>query len=305
MKRYLLLLAVFFCLFSLPLSISASSLKVLDNSGIAKYLQTTGECTKQDPCKVIYDVFIQDQHTEVVDLLLGNVLDTVTVLNQQAIDDTDVDVETTGTTPIVGNYICLKENLAFNQTQIITVTPIAGNQYTLGLDTPLDYAFGTASGCSILSVNLAVDGSTTPVEFRITPGGLNPATQWDVTRIMGSMTHTSIPDDGTFGGIAALTKGIYFRIENGIIKNGFNAKTNGDLALRMFDVTYPPAAPAGFKGTRFRRSINGQDKNGVVLRLDGAVDPNDAGVLKIVIQDDLTGLNSFIVVVQGHVVDQN
>lgn len=251
------------------------------------------------------DVNIQDQVTEVVDLLLGNAVDALTVIAPASLYDTTVDIETTGHVPVLGDYLCLKENLAFNQSMILSAVALGGNQYRVTLDTPLDYAFDTDAGCSILNVNMAVDGSTTPVIFSVSPAGLDPDTAWDITRILGSMTHAGVPDDGKFGGIAALTKGVYTRVVNGTVKNGFNAKTNGDLSLRMYDVAYADAAPAGLNGTRFRRSINGQDKNGVALRLDGAVLAEDAHELQLVVQDDLTGLDAFHVVVQGHVVSND
>ena len=284
----------------------ATPLSVIEARASSKKFSASGEGTEENPYKWNQDVFIQDQATEVVDLLLGQILDTVTVLSPVTLFDTTIDIETTGHVPTHLNdeFLCLKEDLAFNQTKIIGVTLIAGNQYTLTLDTPLDYAFGVESGCSVINVNMAVDGSTTPVVFAVSPADLTPTTQWDITRILGSMTHSGTPDDGKFGGIAALTKGVYSRVVNGTVKNGFNAKTNGEFALRMYDVAYASAPPTGLEGTRFRRSINGPDKNGVVLRLDGAEIAEDAAQLQIVIQDDLTGIATFYVVVQGHVVDE-
>lgn len=48
-----------------------------------------------------------------------------------------------------------------------------------------------------------------------------------------------------------------------------------------------------------RRSFGGQDKNGVVIRVDGDLGES----LELLIQDDLTGLETFRIVVQGHVVE--
>lgn len=52
-------------------------------------------------------------------------------------------------------------------------------------------------------------------------------------------------------------------------------------------------------GSVFRRSFAGQDKNGVVIRLNG--DQGDE--FQVIVQDNLTGLTHFRTVVQGHVVE--
>ena len=46
-----------------------------------------------------------------------------------------------------------------------------------------------------------------------------------------------------------------------------------------------------------RRTFGGQNKNGIVIRLKG--DDNDE--LQAIIQDDLTDLDHFHVIAQGHV----
>jgi len=248
------------------------------------------------------DINVQDQISEIVDLYVSEGLDTVTILADVELYDTTINIETTGYTPLVGDNLCLKENSAFSQSGVVSVTPITGNQYTLGLDVQLDFAFTTEGGCSLRNVNMAVDGSSVPRIFEVSPRGLDAAVEWDLCRMIGSMVHAGTPDDGKFGGAAALAKGVFFRRVNGTVKNGFSAKTNGDLALRMYDVYYTDKAPAGENGTRFRRSFNGQDKNGVAIRLTNDEVPEDADTLQVIIQDDLTDLTSFHIVVQGHVV---
>ena len=242
----------------------------------------------------------QDAHTEIVDLHISRLIDTVTLLVALNIDDTDVDIETTGATPVIGDTLCLKDvdGTAFYQGEVVTVTPLGGNQYQLGIDTPMDFAFSTADGCSIRSIDLAVDGSVTPVRFVVSPSGLASGTEWDLTRFLPVINGTQTMDDGLFGDISALTNGVVFRTENGTTKNIFNAKTNGEFAEHCFDRQYAARAPAGQTSVAIRRSTNGDDKNGVVMRL--ASDGNDNFVC--IVQDDLTGLVSFKVVAQGHVV---
>ena len=116
---------------------------------------------------------------------------------------------------------------------------------------------------------------------------------------MIGMSDVLAGDDATFAGQPALTNGIVLRVTNGSYNNIFNAKANGDLAIRSGDMYYVEADKFGVYGYRTRRTFSGQDKNGVTIRLDG--DHGDR--LGIIIQDDLTDLSEFKTCVQGHVVE--
>lgn len=251
------------------------------------------------------DVSIQDQHSQIIDLKLSRKLDDITILNNYNIGDTIIVIETTGIVPVIANTICLKESLAFYQGRPITVTLIAGNQYTIELDTPLDFAFTTSSGCALTDTNLAVDGSVTPIIFSISPANLTAGTSWDITRLIllfggqGIGVTNENPDDSDFGVASAITKGIVLRSVNGITKNIFNAKTNGDFRARAYDVAYIDASKAGLYSVGIRRSFSGVDKNGVTIRLDS--DTSDT--FELIVQDDLTEMSGGQCVVQGHVVE--
>ena len=256
------------------------------------------------------DVNIQDQHTELIDLTLVRKLDDMTLLANYAIDDQSINVETTGYTPLVADSVCLKEQTAFYQGDILSVTPITGNQYTLALDTPLDYAFTTAGGCSVTSHDLSVDGSSTPVVFSVSPADLTVGTEWDIVRIIIAFLGPGYgtppddqPDDAGFGAGPAITNGMVVRSENIITKNIFNAKTNFDLRVRSFDVSYQEKNKSGFFGTTFRRTFGGQNKNGVTIRLRSEVIAADSGQMVVIIQDDLSAHEHIEAVVQGHVVE--
>lgn len=251
------------------------------------------------------DVKIQDQSTEIIDLKLSRKLDDLTLLADTAIDDMTITVETTSEVPTTEMTICLKEGTAFYQARPVTVTSLGGNQYSLVMDTPLDFAFTTTGVCELTSTNLAVDGSVTPVVFRATPSGLDDGVQWDINRFIllwggeGVTTSDPAPDDGDFGVTGALTKGVYIRSRDGIVKNIFNAKTNGDFRARAYDVTYQPASKNGVYTVTVHREFNGQENNGVVIRLSAIT--NDE--FELVVQDDLTGMTGGQMVVQGQVVD--
>jgi hypothetical protein len=244
------------------------------------------------------DVSIQDQSTELISVFLGNMIDTVTVLSNTAKDDVSVDLETTGATPLIGDFICLQEDTKITQSEVTSVANIVGNQYTLGISVPLDYAYTTDSGCMLLDVDMDKNGSITPIDFQVRP---KAGTRWDITRMMTSMVMSSSGDDGLFGNIAALTDGVYFRKENSDETNNlFNAKENSDFAIEGYDLTYVlRSGGQGSHGMRSRITWGGQNKQGVVIRLDG--NTNDAFVA--VVRDNLTGINKFRVKVQGHVVE--
>lgn len=172
---------------------------------------------------------------------------------------------------------------------------VIGN--TVTLDTPLDNNFSSVTSQVLrFSRELAVDGSITTQVFQIGPIGEAQNVELDITRIMGYLQDGSSMDDSLFGGLPALSNGVVFRKNNGVFQNFWNAKSNGDLALLTFDFSYTSRAPSGSFGARFRNSYAGQEKHGVTIRLE----PGD--ILEILIQDDLSGLESFRMMAQGHVV---
>jgi len=249
-------------------------------------------------------VNIQDQHTEIIDLIMHKEIDNFTLTNQQNISDTLLQIKVISVAPLVGNVICLKEIAAFYQGTILSVISIGGNIYNITLDTPLDYDFSiSAFGCTS-TTNMAVDGSITPVIFRVSPKYLDNNVEWDITRIIFVMSGTGVgpsndaPDDADFGVIDDLTNGIVLRSVNGITKNIFNIKRNGEFRLRTYDVTYTDKSKAGLFSVATRRTFAGQDKNGVTIRLNAVTQDT----IEVIIQDDLTGMFGMKAAVQGHIV---
>lgn len=245
------------------------------------------------------DVYIQDQNTEIIDLHLTQVVQTVTLAQNYNVNDRVLEI-IAGQAPVVGNTICLKEGTKFYQGEILTVV-VNGLNWDVTLDLPLDYAFTTAGGCSERTSNLAVDGSVTPQEFTVSPSNLDAGVAWDITRICIQFIGASAGDDSKFGTMAALANGIVFRYENGVTKNLFSAKTNADLALHTGgDVSYQTRSGGqGAYGVRARRTFSGQEKNGVTVRLNSVTSDK----FSVIVQDDLTDIAVFQVVAQGHVVD--
>ena len=250
----------------------------------------------------VRDVSLQNEITPIVDLHLLLKLGDMTILAQGAINDLTIQVSSV-VVPVIGDAIALIEagGDAYFQAEILAITPLGGDDYTLGLDSPLDFPFGVTDIGSLDSYDLNVDGSVTPVVFSLGPTGLASNVEWDITRMLASLIGSTAMDDGKFASIPALLRGIMVREVNGQTKNIFNAKTNGEIKEHAFDLSYADKAPAGQFGMGFRRSFNGQEKNGVVIRLS-----NESGDgIQCIIQDDLTALNSFKVTVQGNHFDRS
>lgn len=239
-------------------------------------------------------VNIQDQHSRALDLFFGQIgdLTTLSVLadsNNMTLTLTDTTGFVDGVT--VGIFSIADPEVFYLGTQL--GSPV-GNVITI--DTPIDGTFPINSSVASVDTNMAVDGSSTTQVFQIGPVGPGSTQELDITRIMGHILDGNSMDDGKFGGISALTNGIVLRHNNHVLQNIWNAKTNGELALLTYDTSYSDKAPSGSYGFNFRNTFAGPSKHGVTLRLE----PGDT--LEILIQDDLTGLDSFKMMAQGHVV---
>ena len=177
--------------------------------------------------------------------------------------------------------------------QFPTILDITGNVITI--DRPIDLNYTTADGIRKIFTNLAVDGSVTPQAFRITGEQSTALTQ--ITRVLFEMSHSGSGDLGTFGGIDALTNGVIVRVFKGQFnfwKTIANWRTNGDIKRDMGLVTFDDRSGGnGVHGT-----------SGLVSFLDfgmvGEYDPDAGDFLEILIQDDLSDLDSFTVNAQGH-----
>ena len=170
-----------------------------------------------------------------------------------------------------------------------------GGTTTLVLDRPIDNNFAIGDSVEQVETNLAVDGSITPVAFMV----LADIDQvWHIVRFLLAMTHSTAADDGKFGDIAALTNGCVLRGYNGAAgryRTFTLWKSNFDIKMDMFDVTYTDKAGAGDFGTNARGSI--KDGTGAVPKIS---DPG-GDFLELLIQDDLTGLIKLNLKAQGHI----
>jgi len=236
-------------------------------------------------------VSIKNACSEIVDFYFCSELASTTIANNTAVDD--ITVVVTSATGIA-SLQCINIS-QFGHTYQALIKTVVGT--TLTLSAPLDRAFTAGSIVKCGSYNMNLDGSVTKQYFNIAP----PAgVKWDICRIIVGIVDNVEMDDAKFGGIPALPNGVILRKKNGVYQNIFQVSDNSGWRERCFDVAYADKAPNGSFGFGCRRSFNGMDKNGVVIRLDG--DKNDK--LQFINQDDLTGLTKFACVAQGHVVEE-
>lgn len=298
MKRIIFIIGLISLIFFSGCSENAGSTTFYDNGFIC---DRNGDCIELEDGNL--PISIQDQHTEIVDLRLSKIISEINITKNTTIDDRFINI-TSNVLPSINDLVCFKEGTAFYQAEILSIISLGGNQYTIEVDKPLDFAFTTDGGCSIRDDDWAVDGSITPQIYSVSPSGLYDNVSWDITRVIlvclgdGTTAPDPIPDMSSFFTMDAITNGIVFRSVNGITKNLFNVKDNFHLVSETYDLTFYPASRFGLFAVTSRRSFSGFDKNGVTIRLEAIT--NDR--FDLIIQDDLTDMEQCHAVVQGHVV---
>ena len=194
----------------------------------------------------------------------------------------------------VGDKIKVMDGVVeYNYPEIIDITGT-----TITIDRPLDRSYTTDDGIMLIYTNMAVDGSVTPQSFKIKAEMAEAVTH--ITRLLFSLTHNSSGDMGKFGGIDGLDNGVIMRAyydRTGEYKTVTNWKTNGDMGKDLYDIRFDTRSGGqGDYGTTGRWTLT---EAGIVAELY----PNDIDFIEVLVQDDLTGLDSFIINAQGHTVD--
>ena len=172
------------------------------------------------------------------------------------------------------------------------------NVNDIEIDRPIDRDFLLGDSVEQVTSNIKVDGSITPVSFKLTPDGDEV---WHIVRFLIGMVHDSAADDSKFGDRSALEKGCVFRAydgSTGLFRTYTVWKTNFDIKMDMFDLVYTDKAGAGNFGTNGRGSID--IATGATPKISGA----NGDYLELLVQDDLTGLIRFNLKGQGHIEDQ-
>jgi hypothetical protein len=178
------------------------------------------------------------------------------------------------------------------------VVGVAGN--VISLDRHLDFSYKAATTIAFnVQENMNVDGSTTHQIFQYAIGATATKSA-DIVSIRFNLLDDVQMDDAKFGGLTALTKGCFMRIKHihgGVTEyhNLFNVKSNGDFKIMIDNASYSDKAPSGQYSFFAEWKI--KEATGNVIRIQ----PGES--LEFHVQDNLTGLTSFKVWVNGHEVD--
>jgi len=264
------------------LKVSIATPETLDVN-IASPLETNGAIP----------VNIQDQTSRAFDVYFSQIVGvTSTLVNTAVIDSFDI-VVSTGHGITVGDQLVIYDAVA---DRLYVGGALSVTVDTVGLDTPLNFAFdSTSSIISRSTKEMDVDGSSTRQVFSVSPPiGI----EIDVTRVMFKIITDDYPELDMFGDIVGgIVKGVVMRSVNGETVNYFNLKTNGEMVNLMYDVSFYEAAKHGVNGLGGRLTYGGASKHGVTIRL------GQGDALELIIQDDLTDLISFRMIASGHVVE--
>jgi len=237
------------------------------------------------------DAVIQDSTSPLFIVKASHLITETTLTTQTAKEDYIINV-TSAASFVVGQYLTIY-NVAEDRVFFSEILDI--NTLAITLDTPLDFEFAIGSVVSVGDNNMNVDGSVTPVIYGIrNPTTADIPSSVDITRLMFKCLTSSAVDLSQFGNIAGgLLRGVVVRRVDGTYQNVFNAKTNADLKNIMFDFDIEVASGNQQNGFTGRLTFAGQNKMGAVIRIGPDED------LQIVIQDDLTSLDRFIIVAEG------
>ncbi len=195
---------------------------------------------------------------------------------------------------VAGDFCELRENGLTEFTLLKILTVVAD---VITFNRPIDNNYTTDADLFVVSKNMAVDGSVTPISFRLTPPTMGLVnTKWQITRILISLTHASAGDDGKFGGGSALLRGVLLRTNrSGVERTSTQWFANGDMKADMFNVEYSDKAPAGLNGTSGRWTFT---ESGAVVDLEGL----EGDFAEILTQDAIDASNvTFEIKSQGRI----
>jgi len=242
------------------------------------------------------DVHTQSVHYEIINMhAVKDEANTDTLDSNASVGDSTIEVSNSSQYA-VGNHITIVEGTTA-ESDILRVQATDGTDPgTLTLDRPLENAFTTASTViSEVDRDLSNGNGTiaAPVVYQIAP----PSDEtWHIRAVILHIEDGTEPTIDKFGGIASLTNGIVIRQNNGTKRNLAVIRRNGDMKEYF-----------GAEHVSFIQKSGGGDwaTNGfwefathsrAIVRLVGAT----SDTLQIIIQDDLTDLSEFEVIIQGH-----
>lgn len=242
----------------------------------------------------VVEAKIQDQTTEPIKFsLMSHVKDDITLTADVAVNDTIVNVSA-GHGFVIGHTIVIWCDGYYIQS---IVTNVATNAITI--DRRIDRVFAMARSRVIRGVtNFGVNGSVTPVEFKF--ACLELYQPIDLYSINISMYGAGTPDDGKFGGITAITKGLEIRMAyDGVAFNLGNFTANHVFRDYGANVVYTDKAPGGVNGVNINFRL--KEIYGVVPRIYAGANSR----LYLTVRDDLSGITECCMSLHGHYTEGN
>jgi hypothetical protein len=199
---------------------------------------------------------------------------------------------TAGHTIATGDYVELTDGDKFFQAY---VTNVATNVITV--DSPLPFAFTVAGTTGVNgSHNANKDGSSTEFVLEIAPPS---GAIWDIAKINIYIQDATAMDSALFGGITALTEGVYVRVKRSATEYEqlANYKSNLDFTKNSRETEYLANMVTGKYGLLSEVSFGGEQEHGTFIRLDGSLGQK----LEVVASENLTTLEELSAFVQGYV----
>lgn len=266
------------------------------DSGMVIYFKDEDKRSKKN-----VDVFIQDQTTPFDDFYFVQQIGIPTTITADTVFDARAITVASIADISIGDYIFIFSGVS-GEDRFYEGTVLGISVLTLTMDNLIDFVFTSGDTVISTSKDLNVDGSVTPQVFQIRAGGAGSELEIDITRIIMQNLSATAVDLSKFADIiGGLINGLMLReqINASTFKNKWNVKMNADFALFAYDwepfaATNPAQGQDGFK---WRYTISGQDKHGVAKRIG-----TDRS-LQLIIQDDLTSLQSLFAIGANHEVD--
>ena len=202
------------------------------------------------------DVHIQSQTSQLFQYFLMDEQKTdITLTSAISMDNEIINVSAGhGFTAASGEYIVIRNGDSFVQAKVTGVSTNA-----ISIEIPVSVDIPITASVMRGNINMNVDGLSTPIDFKYTSnccGSEEAQIPIDIGTVIITMQHgANVPDDGKFGGITALTNGMYFRKENGERINLGNYISNQSFKDVGADVEYTQKAPAGTYATNITFDI--------------------------------------------------
>ena len=247
---------------------------------------------------------IHDKLPEIVDrMTIGNTSDTVILPLTE--------LKATTTLAVDASYesrtVELTDSTGFAAGQCLRIIDPTIDRYYCGrivsmlannvtIDTPLDANYTSGAQVITANGNMAVDGSVTPVTFKLRHGDPSVSKKFHITRIIFNCITAGAVDLNKFADQTVLTNGLMLRTVNGHTKNNFTLKSNLDIAGLAYDFdVYTASNPS--------QGVNGFACRFTFLNLETRLDVETDGNIEVIVQDDLTGITTFRITAEGHEVD--